>query len=84
VGGRYAGDSGDCGGDIGGGDFDKLRIDLGEPSSLGDIIPDRCDFGDNGGDRGDLDSPSVNGDRGDFSPEKMEFAADFCRSDPEE
>jgi hypothetical protein len=68
---------GDAGGDIGdaddgnGGDFDKLRIDLGEPSSLGDIIPDRCDFGDNG-------------DLGDFPLEETELATDFARSDPEE
>lgn len=68
-----------------GGDFDKLRIDLGEPSSLGDIIPDLCDLGDNGVDRGDLDSPpGDNGDCRDFSPEKIELVADFRRSDPEE
>jgi len=78
---------GDAGGDIGdaddgnSGDFDKLRIDLGEPSSLGDIIPDRCDFGDNG-DLGDLESPV--GDNGDFSLEETELAMDFARSDPEE
>lgn len=72
-------------GDRGGGDFDKLRIDLGEPSSLGDSIPDRCDFGDNGVERGDLDSPPGDkGDRGDLPPEKMELAVDFRRSDPEE
>lgn len=73
---------GDC--DRNGGDFDKLRIDLGEPSSLGDNIADRCDFGDNGVDRGDLDSPPDNGDRGDFPPEKIELVADFRRSDSEE
>jgi len=79
---------GDAGGDIGdaddgnGGDFDKLRIDLGEPSSLGDIIPDRCDFGDNGVDLGDLESSL--GDNGDFPLEETELVTDFARSDPEE
>lgn len=80
---RYVGDRGD--GDIGGEDFDKLRNDLGEPSSLGDIIPDCCDFGDNGVDLGDLESAPDNGDPGgDFPPDVIELAADFRRSDPEE
>lgn len=53
-----------------------LPIDLGEPSSLGDINPDRGDFGDNGVDLGESRPDNI--DPGDFPPgEEIELAGDL-------